>query len=81
MKVIIDLDGRKHVMTPEQAAEVMALIHEYGAEVYESRSNWGTTKVETHHVFCVTPAELGVGRLQYLTDALYGMGKLAGKPD
>lgn len=81
MKVVIDIDGRKHLMTPEQATHVLQLIHEYGAEVYETRSNWGTTKVESHHVYTLTPAELGVGRLMYLTDALYGMGKLAGKPE
>jgi hypothetical protein len=81
MKIMFDLNGRKHLMTPEQASQVIALIHEYGAEVYESRSNWNTTKVESHHVYSVTPTELGVGEMRYMTDAMYGMAKLLGKPE
>lgn len=79
MKAIFELNGRKHLMTPEQMVEVMDLIHSYGEEVYECKTDW-STKVETHHVYAVSAAALGAGEMRYITDALYGMGKLRGKP-
>jgi hypothetical protein len=80
MKIIFEINGRKHLMSPEQAEEVLHLIATYGNEVYEHRTNW-STKVESHHVYAVTPSEMGAGELKYISDALYGMGKLRGKPE
>jgi hypothetical protein len=82
MKAIIELQNRKHVMTPEQAAEVIALIHHYGTEVYTTKTEYGVKPYVTHHhVYELTPTELGTGELPYLTDAMYGMAKLKGRPE
>jgi len=80
MRIIFELQDRKHLLTPEQADEVIALIHRYGKEVYEIKHNW-STKQNSHHVYELTPAEMGGGELKFLSDALYGMGKLKGKPE
>ena len=80
MRIIFELQNRKHLLTPEQADEVIALIHRYGTEVYETKHNW-STKQNSHHVYELTPTEMGSGELQFLSDALYGMGKLKGKPE
>jgi H2-forming N5,N10-methylenetetrahydromethanopterin dehydrogenase-like enzyme len=79
MRAIFELNGRKHLMTTEQLAEVINLVHKYGEEVYECKTDW-SSKTETHHVYAVSPATLGTGEFRYITDALYGMGKLRGKP-
>lgn len=80
MRIIFELQDRKHLLTPEQADEVIALIHRYGTEVYEIKHNW-STKQNSHHVYELTPTEMGSGELKFLSDALYGMGKLKGKPE
>jgi hypothetical protein len=80
MKAIIELNGRKHIMTCDQAAEIIRLVHTYGREVFEHKRSW-STKVDSYHVYEVTPAELGIMSLPMLSDELYGMGKLAGKAE
>jgi hypothetical protein len=79
MKVILELNNRKHLMSTDQFTEVMDLVHKYGEEVYECKTDW-STKTDTHHVYAVSAASLGAGEIRYITDALYGMGKLKGKP-
>jgi hypothetical protein len=80
MRALIELNGRKHILTMKQAEEVITLIHSYGAEVYESRKDWNTKTVQ-HYIYEVSPTELGTGDITFLTDALYGMGKLKGRPE
>lgn len=80
MKIIFELNNKKHLLSPEHADEIMALVHKYGTEVYEVKHNW-STKEDTHHVYEVTPIELGAGEIRYISDALYGMAKLRGRPE
>lgn len=82
MRALIELNGRKHIMTMKQAEEVISLIQSYGAEVYETKTSYSTKPYTTHHhVYELTPADVGKGEITFLTDALYGMGKLNGKPE
>ncbi len=82
MKALIELNGRKHILTMKQAEEVITLIHSCGAEVYETKTNYNTKPYTvTHHVYELAPAEMGKGEITFLTDALYGMGKLKGRPE
>ena len=80
MKIVFELADVKYLLNPEQMNEVLNLVYKYGAEVYESKTNW-TTKVETHHVYEATPAMAARLKLHVLPDAVYGLGKLSGKPD
>jgi len=80
MKIVFELADVKYLLNPEQMNEVLNLVYRYGAEVYESKTNW-TTKVETHHVYESTPAMAARLKLHVLPDAVYGLGKLSGKPD
>ena len=82
MRALIELNGRKHILTMQQAEEVIGLIHSYGEEVYESKTSYHTKPYPvTHHVYELTPTEMGKGEITFLTDALYGMGKLNGRPE
>ena len=80
MRVLFEFDDKKFVMDAGSAAEIVRMIHSYGAEVYEHKTNW-RTKEESHHVYNLNPAEVGTMRMQFITDELYGMGKLNGKPE
>lgn len=80
MRVLFEFDDKKFVMDAESASEIVRMIHSYGAEVYEHKTNW-RTKEESHHVYNLNPAEVGTMRMQFITDELYGMGKLNGKPE
>lgn len=79
MKALFDFDGKQFVMDAESAGEIVALIHARGAEVYERRRNW-RSKEESHHVYPANPTELGEITFKMITDELYGMGKLTGRP-
>ena len=79
MKVLFEFDGKQFVMDAESAGEIVNLIHARGAEVYEHKTNW-RSKEESYHVYPTTPRELGEMSFKMITDELYGMGKLAGKP-
>jgi hypothetical protein len=80
MKIVFELADVKYLLNPEQMNEVLNLVYKYGNEVYESKTNW-TTKVETHHVYESTPAMAARLKLHVLPDAVYGLGKLSGKPE
>jgi hypothetical protein len=80
MKVIFELADVKYLLTPDQANEVLNLIYKYGAEVYEAKTNW-SQKTETHHVYDATPAMAARLKLPVITDAVYGLGKVTGKPE
>ena len=79
MKVLFEFDDKKFVMDAESAGEIVSLIHSRGAEVYEHKTNW-RTKEESYHVYETTPRDLGEMSFQMITDELYGMGKLKGRP-
>jgi hypothetical protein len=80
MKIIFELADVKYLLNPEQMNEVVNLILKYGAEVYEAKTNW-STKTETHHVYEATPTMAAKLKLHVLPDAVYGLGKLTGKPE
>lgn len=80
MKIIFELADVKYLLTPEQMNEVLNLVYKYGHEVYECKTNW-STKTETHHVFEATPAMAARLKLSVLVDAVYGIGKITGKPE
>ena len=79
MKVLIDWADNSYVMEAEEAMEIMAMVQKYGKEVYVKKRDW-QAKQETHHVYAVTPAEVGITPIRVISDALYGMGKLKGRP-
>jgi len=79
MRVLFEFDGKNFVMSASDAAEIVRLIHSHGAEIYEHKTSW-RTKEESHHVYSLNPAEVGTMRMQFITEELYGMGKLNGKP-
>ena len=79
MKVLFEFDDKKFVMDAESAGEIVSLIHSRGAEIYEHKTSW-RTKEESHHVYNLNPTEVGTMRLQFITEELYGMGKLKGRP-
>ena len=80
MKIVFELADVKYLLTPEQMNEVVNLVHKYGTEVYECKSNW-STKTQTHHVYEATPSLAAGLKLSVLTDAVYGIGKITGKPE
>ena len=80
MKVLFEFDDKKFVMDAESAGEIVSLIHSRGAEIYEHKTSW-RTKEESHHVYNLNPTEVGTMRMQFITEELYGMGKLNGKPE
>lgn len=79
MKVLFEFDGKHFVMSAQEAAEIVRMVHSCGAEIYEHKTNW-RTKEESHHVYALNPTEVGTMRMQFITEELYGMGKLNGKP-
>ena len=79
MKVLFEFDDKKFVMDAESAGEIVSLIHSRGAEIYEHKTSW-RTKEESHHVYTPTTAEIGGFRFLMISDELYGMGKLKGRP-
>lgn len=80
MKVLFEFDGKQFVMDPESAAEIVTLIHARGLEVYEHKREW-RTKADTYHVYPTTTKEIGEMNFKMITDELYGMGKLKGRPE
>jgi len=80
MKVLFEWGNKNFIMEPEQASEIIQLIHRYSKEVFEHKRNW-KDKTETDHVYSITPAELGVLPMQFITDELYGLGKIMGRPE
>jgi hypothetical protein len=79
MKVLFEFDDKKFVMDAESAGEIVSLIHSRGAEIYEHKTNW-RTKEESHHVYnAYTCGSRWVSFLM-ISDELYGMGKLKGRP-
>ena len=79
MKVLFEFDDKKFVMDAESAGEIVSLIHSRGAEIYEHKTNW-RSKEESYHVYETTPRDLGEMSFKMITDELYGMGKLKGRP-
>ena len=79
MKVLFEFDGKQFVMDAESASEIVSLIHARGAELYEHKTSW-RNKEESYHVYPATPRELGEMSFKMITDELYGMGKLKGRP-
>ena len=79
MKVLFEFDDKKFVMDAESAGEIVSLIHAHGSEVYEHKTNW-RSKEESYHVYETTPKDLGEMSFKMITDELYGMGKLKGRP-
>lgn len=80
MKVLFEFNDRKFVMEAEQAGAIVNMIHDCGCEVYEHKTNW-STKEETHHVYKLAPAEVGLVRFELMSEELYGLGKMRGKPE
>lgn len=80
MKVLFEFNDRKFVMEAEQAGAIVNMIHDSSREVYEHKTNW-STKEETHHVYKLTPSEVGVFRFELLSEELYGSAKMRGKPE
>ena len=60
MRVLFEFDGKNFVMSANDAAEIVRLIHSHGAEIYEHKTNW-RTKEESHHVYNLNPTEQGAG--------------------
>tara|TARA_R110002096_G_scaffold96933_1_gene216059 strand:+ start:58 stop:306 length:249 start_codon:yes stop_codon:yes gene_type:complete len=79
MKVLFEFDDKKFVMDAESAGEIVKLIHARGTEVYEHKTNW-RSKEQSYHVYETTPRDLGEMSFKMITDELYGMGKLKGRP-
>jgi hypothetical protein len=79
MKVLFEFDSKRFVMDSESAGEIVSLIHARGAEIYEHKKDY-RTKEESHHVYNLNPAEIGTVRMNFITEELYGMGKLKGRP-
>ena len=79
MKVLFEFDDKKFVMDAESAGEIVKLIHARGAELYEHKTNW-RSKEQSYHVYETTPRDLGEMSFKMITDELYGMGKLKGRP-
>jgi hypothetical protein len=79
MKVLFEFDDKKFVMDAESAGEIVNLIHARGAELYEHKTNW-RSKEQSYHVYETTPNDLGEMSFKMITDELYGMGKLKGRP-
>ena len=80
MKALFEWGHKNFIMEAEDAAEIVKLIHQYGTEIYKHESGWGDRK-EEHYVYEPTPTELGQVELTFLTDELYALGKLKGRPE
>ena len=80
MKILFEWADKKLIMDASKAEEIINLINRSEEEVYEHKTNW-RTKEETHHVYAVSAGDLGVQSIQVLTDDLYALGKLRGKPE
>jgi hypothetical protein len=79
MKVLFEFDDKRFVMDAESAGEIVNLIHARGAELYEHKTSW-RSKEESYHVYETTPRDLGEMNFKMITDELYGMAKLKGRP-
>jgi hypothetical protein len=80
MKVLFEFDDNKfRNETRAMPLKLVRLFIPDGTEVYERKTSW-RTKEESHHVYNLNPTEVGGLRLQFISDELYGMGKLKGRP-
>ena len=73
-KVIVELGYKSYVMEADKALALMELLQ--GAERYQSKYHGGG-RGNTHHVY---DEEFDMS-IKYMPDKLYGMAKLAGKPE
>lgn len=80
MKVLFEWADMKLIMDAAKAEEIINLINRSAEEVYEHKRNW-SSKEESHHVYPVSAQDLGVQSIRILTDDLYALGKLRGKPE
>tara|TARA_R110000868_G_scaffold358321_2_gene619826 strand:+ start:666 stop:908 length:243 start_codon:yes stop_codon:yes gene_type:complete len=80
MKLIVQIAGRKVVITPEQYDRVMEITAD--APLYDTKYNGKEGNVPsyyTHHIFERNDQEL-IGSLEALSDAQYTLAMLAGRP-
>jgi hypothetical protein len=81
MKLIVQIGGRKLVITPEQYDAVMEVIAD--APMYDTkynRSEGNTPAYYTHHVYARNDQEQIVS-LDALSEGQYTLAKLAGRPE
>lgn len=74
MKAVVRLGYKDYVMDTEKALAILSILDE--AEVYECK--WAET-THAHFVYSQDSQEF-IRELKILPDAIYRMGKLAGKP-
>ena len=80
MKMLFEWGHKTLIISPEKMGEIMTLVMQSAEEVYEFKKNW-STKEESHHVFPVNVGDFGVQEIRVLSDELYALGKLRGKPE
>ena len=83
MKVILEVCGKRYVLDPDQADEVLHMLH--GAEVYDQkwhRGNDGADGHYSHHVFAERPEKATEPyNIRTLTTAQYNIYKMNGHPE
>lgn len=74
-KAILTIGYTSYVLDIKDAVGVVEILS--GAEMYESK--YRSTSPNTHHIYANENPELGTIKL--ISDELYRLAKLAGKPD
>ena len=80
MKMLFEWNNKTLIIAPERMDELIKLIMQSAEEVYEHKKNW-STKEESHHVYPISACDFGVQEIRVLSDELYALGKLRGKPE
>lgn len=75
MKAVVKLGYKEYVMDAEKALALLSMLD--NAEVYETK--W-ENKLTAHYVYEQDNGDF-IREIKLIPDALYRMGKLAGKPN
>ena len=81
MKAILRLGYLDYILPAEEAVKIMGLLE--GAERWESKYHKTTPTQAAHHTYHVYSEEAGaeVKNLELVSESMYRMAKLAGKPE